>query len=91
MAKSKRVMARLQLDPAAKRELDALCGRRGMTQVAVLARLVRWFGGQGEVVQASVLGLMSDDRLGELARVLVERAASGPAAGPAADAGDRAV
>ena len=77
MAKRTQVAARLQLDPSAKRALDTLCERRGMTQIAVLARLVSWFGKQDEVVQASVLGLLSDDALADLAHVLVERQSGG--------------
>ena len=49
-----------------------------MTQIAVLSRLVKWFGKQDEVVQASVLSLLSDDMLGSLSKVLIERP---PAAG----------
>ena len=72
MAK-KSVIFRLQLDPEAKRFLDRLCQSRGMTQIALLSRLVRWFGKQDEVVQASVLGLLSDEMLGKLSSVLVVR------------------
>ncbi len=77
MAKRTQAAARLQLDPAAKRALDTLCERRGMTQIAMLARLVSWFGKQDEVVQASVLGLLSDEALADLAHVLVQREAAG--------------
>jgi hypothetical protein len=72
MAKAKRAVIRLQLDLVAKQQLDKLCDKRGMTQIAVLSRLVKWFGAQGEVVQASVLNLLSDDTLGELAKVRVD-------------------
>ena len=72
---AKRAVIRLQLDVAAKQQLDKLCDRRGMTQIAVLSRLVKWFGRQDEVVQASVLGLLSDEMLGELAGVLQRRMA----------------
>ncbi|MDB5295721.1 MAG: hypothetical protein JWO31_1704 [Phycisphaerales bacterium] len=70
---AKRAVIRLQLDVAAKQQLDKLCDRRGMTQIAVLSRLVKWFGRQDEVVQASVLNLLSDDALGDLANVLIDR------------------
>jgi hypothetical protein len=66
---AKRAIIRLQLDVVAKQQLDKLCEKRGMTQIAVLSRLVKWFGGQGEVVQASVLSLLSDTTLGDLAKV----------------------
>ena len=70
---AKRAVIRLQLDIAAKQALDRLCERRGMTQIAVLSRLVKWFATQDEVIQASVLGLMSDESLGELAEILLQR------------------
>jgi hypothetical protein len=80
---AKRAVIRLQLDVAAKQQLDKLCEKRGMTQIAVLSRLVKWFGRQDEVVQASVLGLLSDEMLGELSQVLHKRL------GAAADAAGR--
>jgi hypothetical protein len=70
---AKRAVIRLQLDIVAKQQLDKLCERRGMTQIAVLSRLVKWFGRQDEVVQASVLGLLSDEMLGDLAEILLKR------------------
>jgi hypothetical protein len=70
---AKRAVIRLQLEITAKHGLDKLCEKRGMTQIAVLSRLVRWFVAQDEVVQASVLGLMSDAYLGELAPILLKR------------------
>lgn len=78
---SKRAIIRLQLDIKAKQLLDQLCERRGMTQISVLSRLVKWFGTQDEVVQASVLGLLSEESLGELSQSLLKRLASkgGPA------------
>jgi hypothetical protein len=38
---AKRAVIRLQLDLVAKQALDVLCERRGMTQIAVLSRLVK--------------------------------------------------
>jgi hypothetical protein len=73
MSAAKRAVVRLQLDLEAKRCLDELCEKRGMTQIAVLSRLVKWFGRQDEVVQASVLGLLSDETLGELGEMLLKR------------------
>jgi hypothetical protein len=70
---AKRAVIRLQLDIVAKQQLDKLCEKRGMTQIAVLSRLVKWFGKQDEVVQASVLGLLSDEMLGDLGEILLKR------------------
>ncbi len=74
---AKQAIIRLQLDLPAKQQLDKLCERRGMTQIAVLSRLVKWFGKQDEVVQASVLSLLSDDMLGSLSKVLIEQGPAG--------------
>jgi hypothetical protein len=79
MSTAKRAVIRLQLDVAAKQQLDKLCAKRGMTQIAVLSRLVKWFGRQDEVVQASVLGLLSDEMLGELTARLHGRLADAAA------------
>jgi hypothetical protein len=78
---SKRAVIRLQLDIKAKQQLDQLCERRGMTQISVLSRLVKWFGNQDELVQASVLGLLSDETVGELSQTLLKRLADKAAAG----------
>ena len=60
------LVTRLQLDSEAKKLIDELADRRGMTMTAVLSRLVAWFGKQDEVIQASVLGHLSSDLLGTL-------------------------
>ena len=72
---SKRAVIRLQLELSAKQVLDKLCERRGMTQIAVLSRIVRWFVNQDEIVQASILGLLSEEALGDLSKVLLARMA----------------
>jgi len=69
---ARRAVIRLELDVAAKQALDDLCELRGMTQIAVLSRLVKWFAVQDEVLQAAVLDLLSERRLGELAGALLE-------------------
>jgi hypothetical protein len=68
---SKRAVIRLQLDLSAKSALDDLCHKRGMTQIAVLSRLMLWFVKQDEVIQASILGSLSEQSLGALAKKLL--------------------
>ena len=80
---AKRAIIRLQLDVTAKQALDKMCEQKGMTQISVLSRLVKWFANQDEVVQASVLGLMSEQHLGDLSQILLGRM-SGKSAKPAA-------
>ena len=79
----KRAIIRLQLEASAKQGLDDLCERRGMTQIAVMSRLVRWLVAQDEVVQASVLGLLSQETLGDLSQALLKRLAAGAGGPPA--------
>jgi hypothetical protein len=74
-ADPRRAVIRLQLDVSAKQALDALCGKRGMTQIAVLSRVVQWFAKQDEVLQASVLGLLSDEHLVVAAQRVLDRLA----------------
>jgi hypothetical protein len=50
-----RAIMRIQLDADAKQELDRLCDKRGMTQIAVMSRLVGWFVKQDEVIQTAVM------------------------------------
>jgi len=88
-SQAKQAIIRLQLDGAAKEKLDEVCDLRGMTQIAVLSRLVKWFANQDEVVQASVLNLMSEERLGELSRMMV-RTMGGGGGGAAARTADAA-
>src|SRR3954447_323932 len=85
----KQAIIRLQLDGAAKEKLDEVCDLRGMTQIAVLSRLVKWFAGQDEVVQASVLNLLSDEMLGDLGQTLHQRLAAASSRKPATAAGRR--
>ena len=44
-----------------------------MTQIAALSRLVKWFAGQDGMVQASVLGLLSEEMVGDVSRRLLDR------------------
>jgi len=69
----KRSIMRIQLDTPAKDELETLCKKRGMTQIAMMSRLVRWFVRQDEVIQTAVLAQLSDDAMANLARQMLKR------------------
>lgn len=75
-----RAVIRLEMDVTAKDRLDQLVEQRGMTQIAVLSRLVRWFARQDEVVQASVLGLLTGKEPAILGDALLRRLAAGRSA-----------
>jgi hypothetical protein len=71
-----RAVIRLELETLSKRQLDELADKRGMTQIAILSRLVKWFGRQDELVQASILGLLSEEMLGDVNELLHKRLGS---------------
>ena len=70
---SKRAILRIQMDQQIKGRLGKFCEKRGMTQVAMMSRIANWFLAQDETVQAMVLGSLSEDSMGPLARKLLER------------------
>lgn len=77
-----RAVIRLEMEVATKQRLDRVIETRGMTQIAVVSRLVKWLARQDEVVQASVLGLITDEEFDDLSQVLLRRlAAQRPAQG----------
>jgi hypothetical protein len=79
----KRAIMRIQLDMSAKAELDKLCEKRGMTQIAVMTRLVGWFVRQDELIQTSVMSSLSDGSISQLAKQLLKRLASERGSGSA--------
>jgi hypothetical protein len=72
----KRSIMRIQLDSSAKDELDKICSKRGMTQIAVMSRLVGWFIRQDDVIQTAVMATLSDQALAQLASQLLKRMSS---------------
>jgi hypothetical protein len=72
MAKQRAVI-RLAMESASKKQVDDVCKERGMTQIAVLSRLVKWFASQDEMVQASILGLLSEQMVGDVSKRLLDR------------------
>lgn len=69
----KRAIIRIQFDLEAKEALDDLCERRGMTQIAVTSRLMKWFVLQDEAIQSAVLGGLSEQAVGVLAKHVLEK------------------
>ena len=67
---------RIQLDASAKTELDKICDKRGMTQIAVMSRLVGWFVRQDEVIQTAVMASLSENSMAHLAKQILKRASS---------------
>jgi hypothetical protein len=73
----RRVVMRIQLDASAKDDLDDLCEKRGMTQIAVMSRLVGWFVKQDDVIQAAVMSSLSDESLSKLAKQVLKKLEAG--------------
>lgn len=70
-----RFTMRVQLDAEARDALVTLCERTGMTQIAVMSRVLTWFAKQNEVIQARVLGGLSEETVADLAQQLLKRMA----------------
>ena len=73
---AKRSIIRVQLDTSAKDRLDAICKRRGMTQVAMVSRLVNWFSLQDDYIQTAVLQTLSEGSMAAVAKTLLKRLGS---------------
>ena len=73
---AKRSIMRIQLDTTAKDRLETICKRRGMTQIAVMSRLVNWFSLQDDYIQTAVLQTLSDASMAHLAKSLLKHLSS---------------
>lgn len=67
-----RHILRIELTASAKEKLSTLSKSRGMTQVAVLSRLVEWFASAPESIQGGILGHYPESLKGEILRLIVE-------------------
>jgi hypothetical protein len=72
---AKRFVVRIELSPAAKRMLSNVSQKNGMTQVAVMSRLMKWFHAQPDTIQAAVLGRYPSDYPGDIAKLILRRMA----------------
>ncbi len=72
-----RIIVRIELTAPAKKALETLTGKKGMTQVAMLSRLVEWLANQSPTVQASVLRQSLSEGDADTARLIVKQMASG--------------
>lgn len=70
-----RIIVRIEITPEAKNHLTAMCRKAGMTQVALLSRLVGWFARQPDMIQAAVLGQYPPEVEQEIARLILKQMA----------------
>ena len=68
-----RIIVRIELTPSAKDALNDLTDKAGMTQVALLSRLVEWFAHQSDMIQASVLGQYPSEIEADVAKLILKR------------------
>lgn len=64
---AKRAVLRIKLEEGAIERIEHICERRGMTQIAVMSRIVNWLSTQDDFIQTSVLGALSDESVSALA------------------------
>jgi len=67
-----RHILRIELTASAKERLSTLSKARGMTQVAVLSRLVEWFASSPESIQGGILGHYPEGLKAEIIRLILE-------------------
>ena len=68
-----RIIVRIELTPNAKQRVNDLCDKSGMTQVAMLSRLVEWFANQSDMIQAAVLGHFPMEVESDVAKLILKR------------------
>jgi hypothetical protein len=66
---------RIELTGPAKTKLASLSDRHGMTQVAMMSRLVEWFASQDEKIQGAVMGHYPGEIEADVAKLILKRMA----------------
>jgi hypothetical protein len=70
---AKRFITRIELTPATRSRLTEISLSNGMTQVALLSRIVNWFADQPDVIQAGVLGRYPAELQPDIAKLILDR------------------
>jgi len=73
---AKQTIVRIQLNSSGKDRLEFICEKRGMTQIALMSRLVNWFSQQDDYIQSAVLQTLSDSSMAALTKSLMKKLAS---------------
>lgn len=68
-----RIIVRIELTPQAKSHINEMCKKNGMTQVAMLSRMVEWFAHQSDMIQAAVLGQYPVELEADIAKLILKR------------------
>jgi hypothetical protein len=67
----KRHIMRIELTGPAKKKLEELSDRHGMTQVAMMSRLVEFFASRNEQVQTAMVGYFPDEMRGQISQLIL--------------------
>jgi len=70
-----RIILRIELTPKAKQHLEHLSDLQGMTQVAMLSRVIEWYAHQPEIIQRIIVGHMPPEIERDVARLVLQRIA----------------
>ena len=70
---SRRFIMRIELTASAKQKLSALSDKHGMTQEAMMSRLVEWFAAQDPLIQGAVLGHYPQEIEADVAKLILKR------------------
>ena len=73
---SARHIMRIELTPLAKKQLGQCSDKHGMTQVAMMSRLMNWFAMQDETIQGAVLGHYPESIEPEIAKLILSHLAT---------------
>jgi hypothetical protein len=72
---ARRFIMRIELSAGAKQHVATLSDRHGMTQVAMMSRLVEWFADQDDLIQAAILGHYPEQIEVDVAKLILKRMA----------------
>ena len=70
-----RIIVRLELIPPAKVELNGLSDEFGMTQVALISRVMEWLTTQDDLIKAIILGHIPKEVQPDVAKLILKRMA----------------
>ena len=76
-----RIILRIELTPGARKRLDECNKKSGMTQLAMLSRVVEWFAREPESVQRLVVGNIPEDLKEHVAGMLLKTLSKGGSRG----------
>lgn len=73
-----RIILRIEITPEAKDNLQQTTQQSGMTQVALLSRLVDWFSEQPHTLRSAVLGLYPPEIREDVLKIILRRLDEAP-------------